>query len=467
MKDTLNLIHNASMEILETCGMTFGLPRMVDLFGKNGCKTCGDTVYFQRAQLMEWVKTAPASFTLNARNPEHNMTLGGDAAYYAPGYGAPAIIEPDGSRRPALFRDYIRLVKLVHASDHFHINGGILVQPADLEPDTAFMSMLHAAMVLSDKCLIAGGGRAEENKIVLDMLSIMAGGYERLLEHPYIIALVNTTSPLMADSHSLQTLETYVLSGQPVMITPATMAGTTGPATLAGSIAMANAEALAGIALTQLIRPGTPVVYGFQSDTADMRFGSIGRGSPEGALCFTYGAALAKYYGLPCRGGGSVTCAKSVSVQAGYEGMMTLLASRQANMNLMIHSAGMMDADAAMSYEKFMADLDIIAMVERFVRGVTVAEESLALDVIKSVGPAGEFLTHAHTMAHCRKESWVPGIGLRGHRGADNPDEVLAANISGKMAAMLDEYRLPEMPGDIREQLDRFLVSKGIRTFEE
>ncbi|MCG8615922.1 MAG: trimethylamine methyltransferase family protein [Desulfobacterales bacterium] len=465
MKDALNIIHNASMEILETCGIKFGSPRIVMRFKENGCRTKGDIVYFKREQLMEWVGTAPASFILHARNPEHDMVLGGDTSYYAPGYGAPAVIDPDGSKRPATFNDYYRFVKLVQACEHFHINGGILVQPSDLDADTAFASMLHAAMVLSDKCLIAGGGRAGENEMVLEMISILAGGRERLAEKPRIIALVNTTSPLMMDSHSLDTLETYALAGQPVMITPATMAGTTGPVTLAGTIAMANAESLAGIALTQLIRPGTPAVYGFQCDTADMRFGSIGRGSAEGALCFTYGAALAKHYGLPCRGGGSVTCAKSVSAQAGYEGMMTLMASRQARMNLMIHSAGMMDADAAMSYEKFICDLEIIGMVERFARGVEVSEDSLALEVIKAVGPAGEFLTHTHTMAHCRNESWVPGIGLRGHMGTDDPDGTFADNISKRLASMIDSREVPELSGTAREELDRFAAAKGIPTF--
>lgn len=454
------------MTILETCGMKFMDDQVVDIMDKNGFKVSGNTVYFQREKLMAIIGKAPGKFTLNARNPRYNMSLGGEQTYYAPGYGAPVIIAPDGSRRPALFDDFITFAKLVHQSDWFNINGGILVQPSDLDPETAFASMLHATILNSDKCIVAGGGRADENQMVMEMMAIVSGGEEYFKSKPHILALVNTTSPLLMDSHSLDTVQTYVRNGQPVMITPATMAGTTGPITLAGTIALANAETLAGVALTQMIRPGAPVMYGFQPDTADMRTGSIGRGSPEGALCFSFGARLAKMYGLPCRGGGSANSAKSLSVQAGYEGMLTMLTTCREKMNLIIHSAGMMDADAAMSFEKFIVDLEIIGMVDRFLKGVQINDETLALDVICNVGPGGEYLTQAHTMKHCRQETWIPEISVRGNKANGDPEGALQTNITGKMEKMLAAHCPPELSIAIKERLIDYLQSRNITICE-
>ena len=463
MTNNLEQIHDASMTILERCGMKFADHRVLELMAANGFKVSDETVYFQREKLMSLIKKAPESFTLHARNPQHNMILGGNRTYYAPGYGAPALIDFDGSRRQAQFDDYITFLKLVQASDCFHINGGILVQPSDLNPETAFASMLHAAILHSDKCLISGGGRADENRMVMEMMAILCGGEDTFRSKPHILALINTTSPLMMDAPSIETLITFIEHGQPIMITPATMAGTTGPVTLAGTIALANAEVLAGIALTQMIRPGAPVMFGFQADTADMRSGSIGRGSPEGALCFTMGAKLAKWYGLPCRGGGSVSCAKNISVQAGYEGMLTLLATSQAKMNLIIHSAGMMDADAAVSFEKFMVDLEIIGMIDQFLKGVPINSETLALDVIEQVGPAGEFLTQMHTMTHCRNASFVPTIGLRGNKANENPNDALKEKILRKMENMLQKYKMPELSSSVKSQLNDYLKDHGVK----
>ena len=268
---------------------------------------------------------------------------------------------------------------------------------------------------------------------------------------------------LAVDEDTLDIILLFAEYGQPVIITPGAMAGTTGPVTLAGTIALSNAEILAGISVAQMIREGTPVMYGMQSTAADMKTGAIADGSPERALCVAYGARLAKKYGIPYRSGGTETDAKSLSVQSGYESMMDILVSCQEKTNLIIHSAGILDSHGAMAYEKFIVDLEILGMVKRFLQGVNTDDESLSVDVIKSVGPGGEYLTHEHTMRHFKTELYLPFVSLRGAlpKGI-NPEQELFRNIEKKREEMLSHYDQPKLPPKIFSKLKDYLVLQGL-----
>ncbi len=461
MNKSIKRIHSASMRILTDTGMKFHHPDVLDVLADKGVKLAGDTAYFTEDQIMKWIHKAPAGFTLHARNPEFDLHIGGDHVAYAPGYGAPNIIEADGSQRSASYSDYVQFLKLYHQSDYFYINGGIIVQPHDLDAVNSFPVMLLTTLLHSDKCLLGGGGGKRETETVMGMLSIVFGGKREFLKKPRITTIVNTLSPLQMDRDSLDTLLIYARHNQPVMVTPAAMAGTTGPVTLAGTVAMSNAEALAGIALTQMINEGVPVIYGFQSTTADMKTAGWTVGSPEHALAVSYGAQLAKFYGLPCRGGGAANDAKCVCVQSGYESMMVMMASCMAKMNLILMAAGTLDGHMAMSTEQFIVDMEILGMIERFTGGVRIDENTLALDVIHTAGPGGEFLTLPHTMAYCRKEPWLPEISLRGVFLSDNPYTRLNDNIQKKMEGMLSDYKKPEFPADIKKALMSYLEEKG------
>lgn len=462
MGQALERLHEASLRILENTGIKFFHPRVLRILQHAGVKVIGQTAYFSPNQIMEWVAKAPAEFSVYARNPKYNILLGGENTEFAAGYGAPVIIDEKGTRRAAQFRDYINFLKLVQTCSLFNINGGILVQAADLDPMNSFPSMLYAALTYSDKCLMGGTGGERESKKVFEMLDIVFGK-DTLKTKPRIMAILNSTSPLQYDESTLDTLLLFAQYGQPVIITPAVMAGTTGPVTLAGTIALSNAEILAGIALAQMVREGTPVLYGMQSTVADMRTGAIADGSPERALCVLYGARLAKAYGLPCRGGGTENDAKSLSVQSGYESMMDILVACQEKMNLIIHSAGTLDSHGAMSFEKFIVDIEILGMVKRYLQGLNINEESLAVKTIHLVGPGGEFLTHEHTMLHCRKEHYIPFVSTRGPLPIRNdPEEELLKNINKKREEILAQYCKPELPRETLMRLNRYLDSEGV-----
>ena len=466
MDDDLQKIHEASMQLLEKTGMKFYHPAVIELLQQNGIAVAGQTAFFKREQIIEWVSKAPSTFTLYARNPIYDIVVGGNNVEFCPGTGSPAVSDIDGHKRPAVLTDYINFVKLYHQSPYHKLNGGFVVRPEMLSSKDSISVMLYAALLNSDKGIVTGTGTAAEVQALMDMLSIVFGRDE-LSQRPRAITIVNTNTPLQFDKNMLETMMVFVKHSQPVIIAAASMAGTTAPVTLAGTIALTNAEVLAGITVAQMLQAGSPVVYGSQSTAADMKTGSIATGSPEGALCYEYAARLAKAYGLPSRGGGSLTDATSLSVQAGYESMLTSLAAQRAGTNLIFQSAGIMDGYLSMSYEKFIVDLEIIGITKRYLEGVKVDFNTLAVDVINEVGIAGQFLTAAHTMRYCRKEPFIPEISLRGPV-TDDPSGKLLEKIRNKQAVMLATYRRPDLSPVIQQALVNYLVGKGFdKTFIE
>lgn len=460
MDEGLSKIHSASMRILQETGIRINHPEILEIVKSNGIKISGQTAFFKEEQVMKFVAKAPGSFVLYARNPEFNMHIGGGHTEFAPGYGCPTIIETDGCKRVATFEDYRIFLKLVHQCEYFKINGGILVQPSDLQSSQSLPLMIYSTLIHSDKCLMGIPGDVNQVTTVMEMAGIVFG-QEALLDKPRVLTLINTTSPLQYDKIALETLLVCVKHHQPVIISPGPMAGATGPLTLAGNIALGNAEALALIAIAQMVREGTPVVYGLQATTTDMKSGRISIGSPGCALQMVYSARLAKAYGLPSRCGGANTDAKRVSVQSGYESMLSMYTGYQAKPDLMLHSAGILDGYASMSYEQLIVDLEIISTIKYFHADVAINDETLVIDLINSAGPGGQFLTSEHTAENCRKVPWLPVVALRGTMPeGEEANDILIGNINNKLEKMLQEYNQPVLDSRIKLQLDNYLLNK-------
>ena len=267
---------------------------------------------------------------------------------------------------------------------------------------------------MADKPIQSGfvGGQAEVDD-VLAMLAIVFGGEDALVDRPVAHCSVNANSPLLYDAPMLESLITFARYGQPVLIAPFVMAGVTGPTTLAGALAQQNAEVLAGIILTQLVRPGTPVLYGCASSNVDLRNGNPAIGSPESAVSIAVCAQLARRYALPCRGGGALTDSPIPDAQSNYERMYTLMTSFMSGVHYLMHGLGTLESYLTMSYEQFVIDLDSLAMIRNLLQPFEISEETLALDAIHEVGPGGHFLDTAHTRRHYREAHFRPQIGLR------------------------------------------------------
>lgn len=459
----LDKIHHASINILEHTGVKFHNSECIKILKENGIKVKDDVAFFKEEQIMKYVKLCPSDFVVKGRNSKNNIQLGVGNSYYGPGYGAAGIRDFSGEYRESNLEDYKNFLKLTESSKYLGLSGGILVEANELEEKSRFPIMFYNALCHSEKVLISGSGGEDQTRKTLEMIEIVYGNKEYLNNNYHILLFINSTSPLQFDSKPLETFLVNKEYNQPVIITPASMTGSTSPITLAGTIAMNNAEVLAGIAMVQMIREGTPVIYGFQTSRADMQTGAVALGDPGTNLCINYGARLAKYYGLPSRGGGANTDAKALTIQSAYEAMMALYVSRESGMNLIVHAAGMLDGNGCMSYEKFIMDLEIIEMIENYLKGFEINDDTLALDIINDVGIGGHFLNQEHTMKYCRKEPFLPEIGCRGFvQTGETPYSIIEKNIKKKYNRLMEEYKMPYMEKNTINMLEEYLKKAGI-----
>jgi trimethylamine--corrinoid protein Co-methyltransferase len=415
--EDIQQIHETSMRLLAEVGVEFPYEEALDVFGKHGARVDGSRVYLTEEMVMKAVESAPEQFTIHARNPERDVVVGGGRPAFAPGYGAPFLVDAEpteegvvGKRAPTM-ADYHNLVKLAQALPNQDLSGHLIVEPGDVDAGTAHVQMLQAHMVHSDKPFIGSAAGARGARDTFAMAEILFGGK---LERPVTVALINSLSPLGYSSEMLEALVAYARARQPVVIAALMMAGSTGPITLAGVLGSQTAELLAGVTLAQLLSPGTPVLFGSTSTNIDMKSGALAIGSPELSQMVAAHAQLARHYGLPSRSGGALTDASYPDAQAGFESMMGMLTTVNAGVDFVLHSAGILSSYLAFSYEKFVLDDEMCGMVRRLQAGITIDPETLAYDVVSKVGPGGNYLMEMHTVKRCRKEFWRPAVCDRG-----------------------------------------------------
>jgi len=453
-------IHEASLQILEQIGVDFAWPPALEVLAKGGAKVEGERVFISPRMVEEQLKKAPSQFRLYARNPEKDVIIGGDHIAFTPGFGAPFVTDLNNGRRKGTLKDFENFVKLIGASPYQDIISGIPIEPSDVAHENRHTQKLYTAMKYSDKCLMGsamGQARARDS---IRMASILFGGEAQLADKPRLISIQGSLTPLKYDARMLGAIMEYAGAGQPQLISSLSMAGATGPATLAGNLALQNAEVLAGIVLTQLVREGAPVVFAGASSNADMRNAHLSIGSPEMALNTAATAQMARYYNLPSRSGGAICDAKVPDAQAGYESMMNLLMAQVSGINFVLHSAGILESYNCMSYEKFIIDDEICGMVKRIIRGVEVNADTLALNVIKEAGPGGHFLDKDHTFEHFRTEYYQPRLSNRDvfENWRDNkgsPQCMQAANKRYKQ--ILETYEAPGLPASVERDLLKFI----------
>lgn len=430
------MIHQAAMEIMQDVGVRIHNERAIQIFKDNGIRVEDNIAYFTEDQVMEWVRKAPESFTLYARNPKYDTVIGGDHINPAPTYGCAFIDDRDGNRRSGTMEDYVKCLKLIHAEDSYTINGGIMIQPSDVPEDSAALNMFYAALRYSDKAIMLPTGMKEEMELIMEASCSLFGGKDALIEKPRMIALINTVSPLSLDERMLDCLMTLAEYGQAAILCPAAMLGATGSISMAGTLASGAAESLAGIVLAQMIRPGTPVVFGVQSTAADMCGGiAFACAAPEGTLMQGFGRDLARFYGLPSRGGGCQTDAPVINCQAGYESMLTFSSAYRHGINLIMEAGGVMDSVNATSFEKMIIDFEIIRQVKASFTPIEVNEETLNLEEIKEIGHDGSFITADYTLENFG-DLYSPRVGPR---NASDPD-YLMAGVDAEMQRLLDVY---------------------------
>jgi trimethylamine--corrinoid protein Co-methyltransferase len=453
-------IHETSMKVLETVGVEFPHEPALAVFREHGIKTEGSRVYLTEDQVMKALASAPQQFTIHARNSERSVTVGGGSPVFAPGYGAPFLVDPDVGKRTPTLDDYVNLVKIAHALPNQDLSGHLLVEPGDVAAGTAHLRMLHAHMIHSDKPFIGSAVGQIGARHTFEMASILFG--RDVHDWPVTLGLVNSLSPLGYGDEMLEALLEYAHWRQPLVIAALMMAGSTGPVTLAGVLSAQTAELLAGIVLTQLVSPGTPVIFGSTSTNIDMKSGALAIGGPELSMMIAAHVQLARFYKLPSRSGGALTDASYPDAQAGFESMMGLLTAVNAGTDFVLHAGGILSSYLAFSYEKLVLDDEICCMVRRFHDGITITPETLAYEVIAKVGPGGNYLMEKQTVKRCRKEFWKPNVcdrgGLEAWMQAGQPTAVDRARA--RWQRLVAEHEDPPLDETTARQLQEYVEAK-------
>ena len=448
-------IHQTSMKVLAQVGVAFPQAEVLSIFKQHDIRTESGRVYLTETQVMDALRNIPKQFTLHARNPNRSISIGNGSTVFAPGYGAPFLVDAALGKRSPTLDDYHILAKLSHALPNQDLTGYLLAEPDGVP--ASHLHMLHAHMTHSDKPFIGSTAGAAGARQTLEMARILFGG--DFGDRAITISLVNSLSPLGYSSEMLEVLLEYAKARQPMVIAALAMAGSTAPVTLAGVLAMQTAELLAGIVLTQLISPGMPVVFGSTSTNIDMKSGALCIGSPELSQMVAAHAQLARFYGIPSRSGGSLTDASYPDAQAGFESMMGLLTTANSGVDFVLHAAGIVSSYLAFSYEKFVLDDEMCGMVRRLRQGFAVNPDTLAYDVIAKVGSNGNYLMEDHTVERCRTEFWKTSVcdrsGLEAWMNAGRQDAV--ARAQARWQKLVSVHKDPELDQIIGRQLQAYL----------
>ncbi len=463
-EDELESIHLASLRVLAETGLDFLHPEARRLLAAAGARVEGDRVRFDADMVDQYMATIPAQFTLHGRRPERNLRIGGDWVTYAAVASAPNYVTLDGDRRTgdrAGYQDFLRLGQMLNS---IHTFAGFPVEPVDLHASIRHLEAAYDAHTLTDKSFHIYSLGQQRNLDGIEMARISRGvDHDRFEREPSLTSIINASSPLRYDHPMLEGVIQMSARNQVIIITPFTLAGAMAPITLAGALVQQNAEALAGLVFTQVVRSGAPAVYGGFTSNVDMRTGAPAFGTPEYAKAALVGGQLARRYRIPYRSS-AVSASNAVDAQAGYETVWALWGAIMGGANFVMHGAGWMEGGLHASYEKMVIDADLLNMVSTFLAPIDLSEDALAVDAIAGVGPAGHFFGEAHTQSRYTNEFYGPMVSdwrnWETWTEGGAPDARTRAN--GLAREILDQYEPPPIDDAIRAELRDF-VDRRIR----
>ena len=458
----LSLLERNADKILEQVGITVrDYPSAIERFRSAGCDIDGDRVRFPDGLARQLVAaTAPRTYTQHARNPDNSVQIGGDATVFAPNYGSPFVTDLDRGRRYATLADFQNFVKLAYMSPNLHHSGGTVCEPVDVPVSKRHLDMVYSHIKYSDKGFmgsVTAGSRAADS---VELARIAFGG--DLADRTVMTSLINASSPLVWDATMLAAAETYAAANQACIITPFILAGAMAPTTSAGVVTQTLAEALAGMAFTQLVRPGAPVIFGSFASSMSMQTGAPTFGTPEPALVLYTCAALARRLGVPFRSGGSLTSSKVADAQAAYESASTMIPTVMAGVNFVLHAAGWLEGGLSIGYEKFVLDDDQLGMFGTFVKGLDMSDNGLALDAILGNPHGQHFLGSAHTLANFEnafyRSETADNNSYEQWAEEGSHDSIVRANAIWKKR--LASYEPPPLDSAIDEELQAFIARR-------
>lgn len=462
--DRIETIIDSSLGVLESQGMRFLEPASRELMKKIGADVDDDSlmVRFDRGLVKEKLALAPSRFRLRARNPAHNLSLGGRDIVFG-SVGGPAFVSDlDNGRRPGNYAEMCDYLRLVQSLNIIHQEGGGPFEAMDLPAETRHLHLYLAQIRLLDKnCQAYALGR-ERTIDAIEMICITLGvDREELAAHPALLAIINTNSPLQLDIPMTEAVFELASTGQVCCITPFTLAGSMSPATMAGTLVQQTAEVLAVATLTQCIRPGAPIMYGSFASNVDMQSGAPALGTPEYTKAAQASGQIARRLGLPFRSS-NTTVSNCVDAQAAFESQMSLWGSVMGHANLVNHAAGWLEGGLTASFEKLIIDAEMLQMITEYLRPIEVNDDELALDAIAEVGPGGHHFGTSHTLERYETAFYAPLLANRQNfeawQESGSLDIAKRANVLWKQ--LLAEYEQPPLDPAIDEALVEYVEKR-------
>jgi len=447
-------IHSATLELLRRTGVDVLVPEIRDLLKKAGCWMDGERVYIP-PHLIEWaIRSAPSRVVLCDRNGNPAMELEGRKGYYGTGSDTPFVIDAyTGERRQTVLKDVANVAKLVDALEHIDF---LMCMGIAFDVTESISDLYHFREMLQNttKPIVYTAWDRVNLEDIVEMAEVVAGGAEALRQKPFMALYSEPISPLTHARESGEKLLFLAEKGLPVVYTPAVMIGGTGPVTVAGSLVQANAEALSGLLITQLIREGAPVIGAGGILFMDMAKGLISYAAPEFMLAMTAFSEMYHYYKLPIFSFSGCSDSKTFDQQAAAEGSIWMVLTALGGGNL-IHDVGYIESGMTASYEQLVSMNEVAGLVKRFMRGIELAPETIALDVIGQVGPGGHFLEHPHTYQHFRT-NWVPELFDRAARDDWEMEGQMttADKANAKIRNILENHQPEPLADSLKEALD-------------
>jgi trimethylamine--corrinoid protein Co-methyltransferase len=447
--------------LMTEIGVEFMDERALELFRRAGQRVEDNTVFLDPDFVLEQVAKAPREFDVQARNHANDIHIGGDSMAFGAVYGPPFVRQGD-VRRDATMEDFRSFTKLAQSFSVLDSAGGVICEPNDTPLDSRHLDMTYALQTLTDKVYMGNVVSGVNAADTIAMTSILFGSREAIEQTPATISLINCNSPLRWDDRMLEAQLEYSAAGQPVVLTPFILMGAMSPVTIPAALVQQIVEALSGIALSQLVRPGTPVIFGSFLSNIDMQSGSPTFGTPESGLGLLCTGQIARHFGLPFRTGGGLTSSQVADAQAGYEALMTLMPTFLAGANWVMHSAGWLEGGLVAGYEKFIVDVELLQMLRHEFTPLEIDEDSMAFGAHEEVGHGGHFLGAMHTMERFRTCFYRPLLSSSENYerwmrngGHDANDRATVA-----YQKTLEDYEQPPLDDAVREELEDYVIRR-------
>jgi trimethylamine---corrinoid protein Co-methyltransferase len=463
-EDHLDTIERGWRRLVSEIGVQFDHPRALELFAGAGQQVEDSRVRFDPDWLREQVALAPPEFDLHARNPAHDLHIGGDHMIFAPSQGPPFVRTGD-ERRDGTLADLEQFIRLTQVHDELDTPGGNICEPNDTPLDSRHLVQNYALISLCDKVFEGVPISDVAARDSVEMGAIVFGGRDAIEERPVMFGNVNVNSPLRYDVRMLEAMLEFSAANQAVLVTPFLLMGSMAPVSIAAALAQQTAEVLSGIALLQLVRPGAPSIMGSFLSVTDMQSGSPGFGGPESAFGLYASGQIARRYRLPWRaGGGTLTSSQVVDAQAASEAFNTLVSAFLAGANVVWQAAGWLEGGLVNCFEKFAIDVEMLQLLRAQFTPPAIDDDALAFGAHEEVGPGGHFLGAMHTLERFRECFYRPSIASTENfeRWKRNGERTQADRAAETWRAALERYEQPLLDPDVDAELRAFVSRRAV-----